>query len=100
MAVQFIQIDSEAAEELFESRSTSPESIYNKLLFENVVSALRVDAVAAARVSAATLRGNVLRGNSQRDELFYWNGEEGCVARNRKTARAAVGGLGRAGSAD
>lgn len=39
-AVQLIQIDSETPEKLFESHSTSPENIYNKLLFENVVSAL------------------------------------------------------------
>lgn len=39
-AVQLEQIDSEASETFFESRSTSPENIYNKLLFENVVGAL------------------------------------------------------------
>ena len=39
-AVQLIQIDSETPETVFESRSASPENIYNKLLFENVVSAL------------------------------------------------------------
>ena len=38
--VQLVQIDSEAPESFFESRSTSPENIYNKLLFENVVTAL------------------------------------------------------------
>ena len=35
--VQLLQIDSEAP---FESRTASPENIYNKLLFENVVNAL------------------------------------------------------------
>ena len=34
-AIQLVQIDAE-----FESHSSSPENIYNKLLFENVVSAL------------------------------------------------------------
>ena len=38
--VQLVQIDFEAPEKFFESRSSSPENIYNKLLFENVVSAL------------------------------------------------------------
>lgn len=37
-AVQLVQIDSETADRFFES--SSPENIYNKLLFENVVSAL------------------------------------------------------------
>jgi len=36
-AVQLVQIDSETS---FEAGSSSPENIYNKLLFENVVSAL------------------------------------------------------------
>jgi len=36
-AVQLVQIDSETS---FEAHSSSPENIYNKLLFENVVSAL------------------------------------------------------------
>lgn len=36
-AVQLVQIDSET---FFEAGSSSPENIYNKLLFENVVSAL------------------------------------------------------------
>jgi len=35
-----VQIDSETPEKFFESQSSSPENIYNKLLFENVVSAL------------------------------------------------------------
>jgi RNA polymerase sigma-70 factor (ECF subfamily) len=35
--VQLVQIDSDTS---FESPSSSPENIYNKLLFENVVSAL------------------------------------------------------------
>jgi RNA polymerase sigma-70 factor (ECF subfamily) len=39
-AVQLVQIDSEAPEMFIESRLSSPENIYNKLLFENVVSAL------------------------------------------------------------
>jgi RNA polymerase sigma-70 factor, ECF subfamily len=39
-AVQLIQIDSEAPETLFESGSASAENIYNRLLFENVISAL------------------------------------------------------------
>lgn len=39
-AVQLLQIDSETPERFFESNSSSPENIYNKLLFENVVSAL------------------------------------------------------------
>ena len=38
--VQLVQIDSETPEKLFESHLSSPENIYNKLLFENVVSAL------------------------------------------------------------
>ena len=36
-AVQLVQIDSETS---FEAHSSSPENIYNKLIFENVVSAL------------------------------------------------------------
>ena len=40
MAVQLMPLDSDTPEALFESRSDSPETIYNKLLFENVVSAL------------------------------------------------------------
>jgi RNA polymerase sigma-70 factor (ECF subfamily) len=40
MAVQLMPLDSDTPESLFESRSDSPENIYNKLLFENVVSAL------------------------------------------------------------
>ena len=36
-AVQLVQIDSETS---FEAQSSSPENLYNKLLFENVVSAL------------------------------------------------------------
>ena len=40
MAVQLMPLDSDTPEALFESRSDSPENIYNKLLFENVVSAL------------------------------------------------------------
>jgi len=39
-AVQFLQIDSEEQEALFDSSSRSQESIYNKLLFESVVNAL------------------------------------------------------------
>lgn len=39
-AVQLVQIDSDAPEMLLASHSSSPENIYNKLLFENVVSAL------------------------------------------------------------
>jgi RNA polymerase sigma-70 factor (ECF subfamily) len=39
-AVQLLQIDSDAPEMLLESRSVSPENIYNKLLFESVVNAL------------------------------------------------------------
>jgi RNA polymerase sigma-70 factor (ECF subfamily) len=39
-AVQLVQIDYETPERFFESQSSSPENIYNKLLFENVVSAL------------------------------------------------------------
>lgn len=39
-AVQLLQLDSETSESFFESHSSSPENIYNKLLFENVVSAL------------------------------------------------------------
>ena len=38
--MQLIQINSETPEAVLESRSISPENIYNKLLFENVVSAL------------------------------------------------------------
>jgi RNA polymerase sigma-70 factor (ECF subfamily) len=38
--VQLLQIDSDDSGELVESRSASPENIYNKLLFENVVNAL------------------------------------------------------------
>jgi len=38
--VQLLQIDSEAPELFAESRSVSPENIYNKLLFESVVNAL------------------------------------------------------------
>jgi RNA polymerase sigma-70 factor (ECF subfamily) len=38
--VQLLPIDSEVPEALFESRPVSPENIYNKLLFENVVNAL------------------------------------------------------------
>jgi RNA polymerase sigma-70 factor (ECF subfamily) len=38
--VQLVPIDSEAPEKFFETRLSSPENIYNKLLFENVVSAL------------------------------------------------------------
>ena len=40
MAVQLMPLDSDTPEALFESHSDSPENIYNKLLFENVVSAL------------------------------------------------------------
>ncbi len=40
MAVQLMPLDSDTPETFFESRSDSPENIYNKLLFENVVSAL------------------------------------------------------------
>ena len=40
MAVQLVQIDSETFEVPLESRTTSPENIYNKLLFESVVEAL------------------------------------------------------------
>src|ERR1044071_5959250 len=40
MAVQLMPLDADTPEALFESRSDSPENIYNKLLFENVVSAL------------------------------------------------------------
>jgi len=40
LAVQLMPLDSDMPETLFESRSDSPENIYNKLLFENVVSAL------------------------------------------------------------
>jgi len=36
-AIQLVQIDSETS---FEAQSSSPENLYNKLLFENVVSAL------------------------------------------------------------
>ena len=39
-AVQLVQINSETPESFLESHSSSPENIYNKLLFENVVSAL------------------------------------------------------------
>lgn len=39
-AVQLIHIDSGTPETFIESHSVSPETIYNKLLFENVVSAL------------------------------------------------------------
>ncbi len=38
--VQLVQIDSEAFEIPLESRTNSPENIYNKLLFESVVDAL------------------------------------------------------------
>ena len=38
--VQLLQIDSDDSGELVGSSSASPESIYNKLLFENVVNAL------------------------------------------------------------
>ena len=38
--VQLLQIDSDDSGELVESSSASPENIYNKLLFENVVNAL------------------------------------------------------------
>lgn len=38
--VQLLQIDSNDSGELVESISASPENIYNKLLFENVVNAL------------------------------------------------------------
>ena len=38
--VQFVTVDSEAPDNHIESRSSSPENIYNKLLFENVVDAL------------------------------------------------------------
>jgi RNA polymerase sigma-70 factor (ECF subfamily) len=38
--VQLLQIDSDDSGELVGSRSASPENIYNKLLFENVVNAL------------------------------------------------------------
>ena len=38
--VQLVQIDSDTFEIPLESHSTSPENIYNKLLFENVVDAL------------------------------------------------------------
>lgn len=40
MAVQLMPLDSDTPETFLESRSDSPENIYNKLLFENVVSAL------------------------------------------------------------
>ena len=40
LAVQLMPLDSDMPETFFESRSDSPENIYNKLLFENVVSAL------------------------------------------------------------
>ena len=39
-AVQLMSIDAETPETFLESRLASPENIYNKLLFENVVSAL------------------------------------------------------------
>ena len=39
-AVQLMPLDSDTPETLLESSSASPENIYNKLLFENVVSAL------------------------------------------------------------
>ena len=39
-AVQLLQIDWEEPQAIFESNSGSQENIYNKLLFENVVSAL------------------------------------------------------------
>jgi RNA polymerase sigma-70 factor (ECF subfamily) len=39
-AVQLLQLDSENNETPLESRAASPENIYNKLLFENVVEAL------------------------------------------------------------
>lgn len=39
-AVQLMPIDSETPETFLESRLASPENIYNRLLFENVVSAL------------------------------------------------------------
>jgi RNA polymerase sigma-70 factor (ECF subfamily) len=39
-AVQLLQIDPENPETVFESRSASPEKIYNKLLFASVVNAL------------------------------------------------------------
>ena len=39
-AVQLLELDSDDSGELVESRSVSPENIYNKLLFENVVNAL------------------------------------------------------------
>ena len=38
--VQLLEIDSDFSGELVESRSVSPENIYNKLLFESVVNAL------------------------------------------------------------
>lgn len=38
--VQLLRIDSDDSGELVESTSVSPENIYNKLLFENVVNAL------------------------------------------------------------
>ena len=38
--VQLVQLDSEAFELPLESRASSPENIYNKLLFESVVDAL------------------------------------------------------------
>ena len=38
--VQLLQIDSDDSGELVKSSSASPENIYNKLLFENVVNAL------------------------------------------------------------
>jgi len=40
LAVQLMPLDSDTPETFLESRSDSPENIYNKLLFENVVSAL------------------------------------------------------------
>ena len=39
-AVQLVQIDSETFEMPLESRTSAPENIYNKLLFESVVEAL------------------------------------------------------------
>jgi len=39
-AVQLLELDSDDSGELVESRSVSPENIYNKLLFESVVNAL------------------------------------------------------------
>ena len=39
-AIQLMPIDEESSDTSFASRSNSPETIYNKLLFENVVEAL------------------------------------------------------------